>query len=177
MVGHMFSFSFVCLYSFFYKFPIWFWERNFAFHCSSSCEPVSGLIHFTMQTYPCNLHPLTPHFYIVKLGFTGVYISFLFLLLKINCGYSLEPPQRTKNLYFEQKYENNQKISTENGHFYSSEKVQYIAWACFLNVKLYQNKVFQYYVTQKYLLYPIKHLLILLFLTKTYGKKCTPVKK
>ena len=33
-----------------------------------------------MQTCPCNLHPLTPHFYIVKLGFTGVYIIFLFLL-------------------------------------------------------------------------------------------------
>ena len=25
-----------------------------------------------MQTCLCNLHPLTPHFYIVKLGFTGV---------------------------------------------------------------------------------------------------------
>ena len=27
-----------------------------------------------MQTCPCNLHPLTPHFYIVKLGLTVVYI-------------------------------------------------------------------------------------------------------
>ena len=26
------------------------------------------------------LYPLTPHFYIVKLGFTGVYIIFVFLL-------------------------------------------------------------------------------------------------
>ena len=26
-----------------------------------------------MQTCPCNEDPLTPHFYIVKLGFTGVY--------------------------------------------------------------------------------------------------------
>ena len=41
---------------------------------------------------PCNEDPLTPHFYIVKLGFTGVYINFLFLLLNIDCGYSLEPP-------------------------------------------------------------------------------------
>ena len=31
-------------------------------------------------TCPCNEHPLTPHFYVVKLGFTGVYIFFLFLL-------------------------------------------------------------------------------------------------
>ena len=33
-----------------------------------------------MKTCPCNEHPLTPHFYIGKLGFTGVYIIFLFLL-------------------------------------------------------------------------------------------------
>ena len=39
--------------------------------------------------------PLKPHFYIVKLGFTGVYIIiFLFLLKNIDCGYSLEPPGR-----------------------------------------------------------------------------------
>ena len=35
---------------------------------------------YIMITYPCVLYPLTPHFYIVKLGFTGVYIIFLFLL-------------------------------------------------------------------------------------------------
>ena len=33
-----------------------------------------------MQTCPCNEDPLTSHFYIVKLGFTGVHIIFLFLL-------------------------------------------------------------------------------------------------
>ena len=33
-----------------------------------------------MPTSPCNEYPLTPHFYIVKLGFTGVYLIFLFLL-------------------------------------------------------------------------------------------------
>ena len=30
------------------------------------------------KTSPCNEHPLTPHFYIVKLGFTGVYIFVYF---------------------------------------------------------------------------------------------------
>ena len=44
-------------------------------------------------TFPCVLYPLTPYFYTVKLGFTGV-IIFLFLLLNIDCGYSLEPPHR-----------------------------------------------------------------------------------
>ena len=34
-----------------------------------------------MLTCPCNVDPLTPHFYIVKLGSTGVLlIIFLFLL-------------------------------------------------------------------------------------------------
>ena len=33
-----------------------------------------------MQTCPCNEHPLTPHFYIVKLEFTRVYTIFFFLL-------------------------------------------------------------------------------------------------
>ena len=31
---------------------------------------------FIMITCPCNLHPLISHFYIVKLGFTGVYKLF-----------------------------------------------------------------------------------------------------
>ena len=34
-----------------------------------------------MLTCPCNVHPLSPHFYIVKLGFTGVYIIFLIFAL------------------------------------------------------------------------------------------------
>ena len=67
-----------------------------------------------MFTSPCNEYPLTSHFCIVKLGFTGVYIIFLFLLHNIDCRYSLEPPHLTKavltctqNLCFEQKREKN----------------------------------------------------------------------
>ena len=33
-------------------------------------------------------------FYIVKLGFAGLYLIFLFLVQNIDCGYSLEPPRR-----------------------------------------------------------------------------------
>ena len=36
------------------------------------------------------MYPLKPHFYIVKLGYAGVYLFFLFLLQDIDCGYSLE---------------------------------------------------------------------------------------
>ena len=38
--------------------------------------------------------PLKHHFYIVKLGFTGVNIIFLISAQNIHCGYSLEPPRR-----------------------------------------------------------------------------------
>ena len=42
-----------------------------------------------------NFDSLKPHFYIVKLGFTGVYIIFLISAQNIDCGYSLEPPRRS----------------------------------------------------------------------------------
>ena len=35
-------------------------------------------IGFIMITQPCKLYLLAPHFYVVKLGFTGVYIFFLY---------------------------------------------------------------------------------------------------
>ena len=35
---------------------------------------------------------LEPHFYIVKLGFTGIYIIFLVLLRYMDCGRSLRVP-------------------------------------------------------------------------------------
>ena len=45
-------------------------------------------------------YPLEPHFYIVKLGYAGVYLFFLFLLQSIDCGYSLESPHRDgSNMY------------------------------------------------------------------------------
>ena len=57
--------------------------------CETSQVPLEGVsggfpgvlpFHPIRLTCPCNVYPLTPHFYIVKLGFTGVYIIFLFLL-------------------------------------------------------------------------------------------------
>ena len=46
------------------------------------------------KTYLYNFDPLKPHFHIVKLGFTGVYIIFLISAQNIDYGYSLEPPRR-----------------------------------------------------------------------------------
>ena len=46
------------------------------------------------KTYLYNFDPFKSHFYLVKLGFTGYILFFLFLLKNIDCGYSLEPPRR-----------------------------------------------------------------------------------
>ena len=69
-----------------------------------------------------NFDPLEPHFYIGKLGFTGVYIIFLISAQNIDCGYSLEPPRRGgsneyHNICFEQKYKKYQSFLPENFQF------------------------------------------------------------
>ena len=63
-----------------------------------------------MKTYLYNFDPLEPHFYTVKLGFTGIYIIFLISAQNIDCRYSLDHLSKavlmsTHNLCFEQKYE------------------------------------------------------------------------
>ena len=67
-------------------------------------------LNYIPNTCLYNFDPIKPHFYIVKLGFTWVYIIFLILIKNIDSGYSLEPPRRGgSNEYpqsmFEQKYE------------------------------------------------------------------------
>ena len=52
-----------------------------------------GTKHIT-KTCPYNFDPLKPHFYIVKLGYTGVCIIFRISAQNMDCGYSLEPPRR-----------------------------------------------------------------------------------
>ena len=58
------------------------------------CKDLSVTVVSITKTYLYNFDPLKPHFYIVKLGFTGVYIIFLISDQNIVCGYSLEPPRR-----------------------------------------------------------------------------------
>ena len=65
---------------------IWYWSWKRLQH--------SEFYFIIRKTCPCNKYPLIHHFHIVKLGYAGVYLFFLFLLQNIDCGYSLEPPQR-----------------------------------------------------------------------------------
>ena len=68
-----------------YKFP----KGSRYFVLFTEIQPFLEFTLTIMQTSPCNEYPLTPHFYIVKLGFAEVYIFFLFLLYNIDRGYSL----------------------------------------------------------------------------------------
>ena len=54
------------------------------------------------KTRPYNFDPLKPHFYIVKLGFTGVYIIFH---ISAHFFFGEAVLTSTHNLCFEQKYE------------------------------------------------------------------------
>ena len=72
-----------------------------------------------------NFDPHKPHFYMVKLGFTRVYLILLISAQNIDCGYSLEPPRQvdeavltsTHNLCSEQKHEKYQNFLSD---FFSS---------------------------------------------------------
>ena len=59
---------------------------------------------YITKTRLYNFDPFKSHFYIVKLGFTGVYIIFFILLKDIECRCSLEPPmslsRNIKNIRF-----------------------------------------------------------------------------
>ena len=56
-----------------------------------------------MLTHPCNLHPLDPHFYTVKLRFTGIYIFLIFALIHKLWVLIEVVLTCTHNLCFEQK--------------------------------------------------------------------------
>ena len=68
---------------------------------------------FITKTRLYNFDPLEPHFYIVKLGFTGVCI--IFLISAQNIGEAVLTT--THNLCFERKYEKYQIFFSEDFHF------------------------------------------------------------
>ena len=86
-----------------------------------NCNPVIIII---TKTCLHNFNLQKSHFYIVKLGFTGVYIIFfLFLIKNIDCGYSLEPPRRVPTIYDLSRNMENIRLFV----FFLSEKFQFLA--------------------------------------------------
>ena len=73
---------------------------------------------FIMKTCLYNFDPLKPHFYIVKLGFTGVYIIFLISAQKHRLWVLVRTASASiHNLCFEQKYGKYQSFLPENFRF------------------------------------------------------------
>ena len=71
----------------------------------TSLKRIQRKNHHATMSVDCR--PLTPHFYIEKLGLTGVIHYFLFFALNIDCGYLLKRFIQavltcTHNLCFEQ---------------------------------------------------------------------------
>ena len=97
--------------------------------------PEDTCLHGARITKTClyNFDSLTPHFYIVKLRFTGVYIFFLIFLENINCEFSLESHRH--NLCFEQIYEKYQSFLSKNFQFLEVKFSVYFTYeyACFPN--------------------------------------------
>ena len=54
---------------------------------------LNAVSYYITKTCLYNFDPLKPHFYIVKLGFTGVDIIFRISAQNIDCGCSLELPR------------------------------------------------------------------------------------
>ena len=76
---------------------------------------------FITKTCLYNFDPLKPYFYIVKLGFTGVYIIFLISAQKHRLWVLVRTAEAvltsTHNLCFEQKYEKYQNFLSKNFQF------------------------------------------------------------
>ena len=70
-----------------------------------------------MKTCLYNFDLLKPHFYTLKVGFTGYTLFFLFLLKNIECGYSLEPPHRGGSNEYPQSMKNIRIFLSKNFHF------------------------------------------------------------
>ena len=78
-------------------------------------------VHST-KTYLYNFDPLKPHFYIVKLGFTGVYIILLISAQKHTLWVLVEAVlTSTYNLCNEQKYEKYHNFLSEKVSFFGGE--------------------------------------------------------
>ena len=91
---------------------------------SNMCLPVYETSHLFCITKAClyNFDPLKPHFYVVKLGFTGVYNIFVISAQKHRLWVLNEAVLRsTHNLCFDQKYEKYQNFLSEELPFFGGK--------------------------------------------------------
>ena len=108
---------------------------------------VITLLYNITKTCLYNFDPLKPHFYIVKLGFAGVYIIFVISAQNINCGYLLEPPRRGG----------------------SNEYPQSMFWAeIWKNIRVFVSENFQF-LEVKFSIYLKRRVFVMIFRWFTYA--------
>ena len=78
-----------------------------------------------------NFDPLKPHFYVIKLGFTGVYIIFLIFAQK----HRLWVLVRTATIYGFSRNMKKYQFLSENFQFLGEIFYIYFKYACFRNVR------------------------------------------
>ena len=105
---------------------------SYLFFFLSTLLFIHFLLHIT-KTCLYNFDPLKPHFYIVKLGFTGVYIIFLISAQNIDCRIDEAVLTSTHNLCFEQKKEKYQSFLSEIFQFLGDEILYISVQARFRN--------------------------------------------
>ena len=101
-----------------------------------------------------NVDPLKPHFYMVKLGFTGVYIIFLISAQNVDCRYPLEPPRRGGFNEYPQfmNWAEKWKISEflpENFHFLMVKFSVYLNRRVFVMTSFYEQRVIWLYCAMR----------------------------
>ena len=105
------------------------------------------------KTHLYNFDPIKPHVYIVKLGFNGVYIIFLILLI---VGTRLNHLlTSTYNLCFEQEYEKNQIFLSETFPLLVVKFSLYLNRRVFV-MGVFGNKVDPYIVSSGSMLFCIQ---------------------
>ena len=110
------------------------------FQASIHLSPTVSILDIT-KTCLYNFDPLKPHFYIVKLGFTGIYSIFLISAQKHRLWYSLEPPHRS--LFWAEIGKISEFFIWKFSVF--GDEIFYIfVWACFRNEIIWSWARLQY---------------------------------
>ena len=119
------------------------------------------------RTYLYNFDPLKPHFYIVKLGFTGVYIIFLISAQNVDCGYSLELPrwggfnEYPQSMFCAEIWKISEFFIWKVSVFfeikfsiYLNRRVFVMLYICIPSAKPYSPKVYRHLISLPYFLLP-----------------------
>ena len=121
---------------------LWCVSLHFKVRIEVFCQPL--LPKIVTKTCLYNVDPLKPHFYIVKLGFTGIYIIFLISAQNIDCGYSLEPPRRCGSKEYTIYVE---AVPRRGG---SKEYPQSMFWAEIWKVSEFLSEIFHFLVVKTF---------------------------